>query len=112
MRGAARGQGAVGGGARAREVGARRGGVAVRDEATRERARRGRGAEPKRRERDRARRGVPAGTGGGGGRFDWTRGGVARARRRDVDSEDELAEFLNEFLVHEDGKCPCPGHAH
>ena len=40
-------------------------------------------------------------------------GAVARARRRDVDEdEDELAAFLNEFLVHEDGKCPCPGHAH
>ena len=24
---------------------------------------------------------------------------------------DELAAFLNEFLVHEDGKCACPGRA-
>jgi hypothetical protein len=26
-------------------------------------------------------------------------------------NEGELTEFLREFLVHEDGKCPCPGRA-
>jgi|MDTD01.1.fsa_nt_gb hypothetical protein len=40
--------------------------------------------------------------------------GKRRKRRRgggDVDDEDDLAEFLNTFLVHDD-TCPCPGHSH
>lgn len=40
--------------------------------------------------------------------------GKRRKRRRgggDVDDEDDLAEFLNTFLVHDDA-CPCPGHSH
>ena len=40
--------------------------------------------------------------------------GKRRKRRRGVggvDDEDDLAEFLNTFLVHDDA-CPCPGHSH
>lgn len=40
--------------------------------------------------------------------------GKRRKRRRgggDVDDEEDLAEFLNTFLVHDDA-CPCPGHSH
>ena len=36
---------------------------------------------------------------------------ATEARRREDEDEDELAAFLKEFLVHEDGKCPCPGRA-
>ena len=40
--------------------------------------------------------------------------GKRRKRRRgggDVDDEEDLTEFLNTFLVHDDA-CPCPGHSH
>ena len=54
--------------------------------------------------------GCPLGRAGGGPfRLD-AEGERARGDATST-SEDELAEFLNEFLVHEDGKCPCPGHA-
>jgi hypothetical protein len=36
---------------------------------------------------------------------------ATEARRREDEDEDELAAFLKEFLVHEDGKCACPGRA-
>lgn len=46
----------------------------------------------------------------GGG--DAATGGATRARRdgRGVGGEDDLEEFLREFLVHDPEQCPCPGH--
>lgn len=56
--------------------------------------------------------------GGENGGTTTTTTGKRRRRgrgREDVrsggDEEDDLAEFLNTFLVHDDG-CPCPGHSH
>jgi len=55
--------------------------------------------------------------GGEGGGATTTTGKQRRRGRgrEDVrsggDEEDDLAEFLETFLVHDDG-CPCPGHSH